>query len=210
MIINNRTAKLVRMNFSVCFDTAVNREIHLEKVLFRQTRMIVNALEGTRRSCIETSSEKSECRSRNKRAHHRRREESRPVCPFRRRDQVGSRSWRQQRGRHPDGSVHMERILHHQLPRGARQGPQRGIQRHQRLHDHHRSYTNDQVVSTIMQADPRGSPRHHPDFNRRSCCPHARHSELEQEVARWSFPPRAASGHSLRGHHWIQGCLRGG
>jgi hypothetical protein len=51
--------------------------------------------------------------------------------------------------------VHLERILHRQLPRSARQSPQRGIQHHQRLHDHHRSYINDQVVSTIMQADLR-------------------------------------------------------
>jgi FKBP12-rapamycin complex-associated protein len=61
MIINNRTAKLVRIDFSDCFNTAVNREIYPEKFLFRQTRVMINALEGTRRSCIEMSSEKSGC-----------------------------------------------------------------------------------------------------------------------------------------------------
>jgi FKBP12-rapamycin complex-associated protein len=55
-MINNRTAKLVHIDFSDCFDVAVNRDTFPEKVPF--TRVMVNALEisgieETRRSCME-------------------------------------------------------------------------------------------------------------------------------------------------------------
>jgi FKBP12-rapamycin complex-associated protein len=58
IMINNRTAKLVHIDFSDCFDVAINREIYPEKVPFRLTRVMVNALEvsgieGTFRSCME-------------------------------------------------------------------------------------------------------------------------------------------------------------
>jgi FKBP12-rapamycin complex-associated protein len=58
IMINNRTAKLVHIDFSDCFDIALSREIYPEKVPFRLTRVMVNALEisgieGTLRSCME-------------------------------------------------------------------------------------------------------------------------------------------------------------
>jgi FKBP12-rapamycin complex-associated protein len=45
MMINNRTAKLVRIDFSDCFDIAVNHEMHPAKILFRETRVMVSAVE---------------------------------------------------------------------------------------------------------------------------------------------------------------------
>jgi FKBP12-rapamycin complex-associated protein len=58
IMMNNRTAKLVHIDFSDCFDVATNREMFPEKVPFRLTRVMVNALEvsgveGTLRSCME-------------------------------------------------------------------------------------------------------------------------------------------------------------
>jgi FKBP12-rapamycin complex-associated protein len=57
IMINNRSAKLIHINFSDCFDIVVNGEISPEKVPFKQTRVMVKALEicdieGTLRSCI--------------------------------------------------------------------------------------------------------------------------------------------------------------
>jgi FKBP12-rapamycin complex-associated protein len=58
IMINNRTAKLVHIDFSDCFDVAINREMFPEKVPLRLPRVMVNALEvsgveGTLRSCME-------------------------------------------------------------------------------------------------------------------------------------------------------------
>jgi hypothetical protein len=45
IISNNSTAKFVHIDFSDCFDIAVNGEMYPEAVPFRQTRVIVNALD---------------------------------------------------------------------------------------------------------------------------------------------------------------------
>jgi hypothetical protein len=70
------------------------------------------------------------------------------------------------------------------------------------------SYTNDQVVCEVMEADLRRTlpPKHHPDFNPPSYRPPARRQGPNPEVARWSFHPLAASGRWPRGHE----CFRGG
>jgi FKBP12-rapamycin complex-associated protein len=58
IMINNRTAKLVHIDFADCFDVTLNREMFPERVPFRLTRVMVNALEvsqieGTLRTCME-------------------------------------------------------------------------------------------------------------------------------------------------------------
>ena len=58
IMMKNDTARLVHIDFSDCFEVAMMRENYAEKVPFRLTRILVNALEiskieGTFRSCCE-------------------------------------------------------------------------------------------------------------------------------------------------------------
>ena len=60
IMIGKTTAKLVHIDFGDCFEVAMHRERFPEKVPFRLTRMLVNALEvskieGTFRTCCEDS-----------------------------------------------------------------------------------------------------------------------------------------------------------
>ncbi|KAH0787702.1 PIKK family atypical protein kinase [Histomonas meleagridis] len=60
IMMNNKTAKLVHIDFGDCFEVATKRESYPEKVPFRLTRVLVNGLEvsqieGTFRSCCENS-----------------------------------------------------------------------------------------------------------------------------------------------------------